>query len=110
MIIKGGSRAGPVQLAWHLQRRDTNESVDILELQSPAENLKEAFRDWQMLAEGTCGIKGLYHANIDPAKDYVMTAQQWQRAIDILEEELKLTGQPRAVIMHEKHGRQHIHV
>ena len=33
MIIKGGSRAGPEQLAKHLQRRDTNEMVDILELQ-----------------------------------------------------------------------------
>lgn len=110
MIIKGGSRAGPSQLAWHLQRRDTNEKVEILELQSPAESLREAFRDWQVLAEGTQGFKGLYHANIDPAKDYVMTPERWSRAVEVLEQELGFDGQPRAVVMHEKKGRQHIHV
>lgn len=110
MIIKGGSRAGPSQLAWHLQRRDTNEKIEILELQSPAGSLKDAFIDWQTLSEGTQGFKGLYHANIDPAKDYVMTPAQWQRAVEVLEEELGFQGQPRAVVMHEKRGRQHIHV
>ena len=34
----------------------------------------------------------------------------WQRAVDRLEEKLGLTGQPRAVVMHEKLGREHIHV
>ena len=110
MIIKGGSRAAPGQLAWHLQRRDTNEKVEILELQSPASTLGEAFRDWQILSEGTRGVKGLYHANIDPAQDYTMTREQWQHAVDLLEKELKLEGQPRAVVMHEKFGREHLHV
>jgi hypothetical protein len=110
MIIKGGSRAGPVQLAAHLQRRDTNERVEILDLQSPTGNLTEAFRDWQTLCEGTRGTKGLYHANIDPAIGYTMTPEQWKRAVDVLEHELGFDGQPRAVVLHEKHGRQHIHV
>jgi hypothetical protein len=110
MIIKGGSRAAPGQLAWHLQRRDTNDRVEILELQSIAPTLGQAFRDWQTLTEGTRGTKGLYHANIDPAKDYTMTREQWQRAVEVLEKELGLEGQPRAVVMHEKYGREHIHV
>jgi hypothetical protein len=110
MIIKGGSRSGPEQLAKHLQRRDTNETVAILELQSPAPNLNEALRDWQTLSEGTLGTKGLYHVNIDPAKEYVLTPEQWQRCVEVLEKELGFEGQPRAVVMHEKHGRQHIHV
>ncbi len=110
MIIKGGSRAAPGQLAWHLQRLDTNDKVEILELQFPTTNLAEAFRDWQTISEGTRGTKGLYHANIDPAKDYTMTREQWQHAVDLLEKELKLEGQPRAVVMHEKLGREHIHV
>jgi hypothetical protein len=110
MIIKGGSRAGPEQLAKHLQRRDKNEMVDILEVQSAAPNLDEAFRDWQTLSEGTRGIKGLYHVNIDPAEDYVMSLEQWQRAVEVLEKELGFEGQPRAVVMHQKHGRQHLHV
>lgn len=110
MIIKGKSRAGPSQLARHLERADTNERVAVLEMQSPAPNLTEAFRDWQALSEGTRGDKGLYHANIDPAETYRMTPEQWTRAVDVLEQELGLQGQPRAVVLHEKHGREHIHV
>jgi hypothetical protein len=110
MIIKGSSRAGPRQLARHLQRTDTNERVEILQLDSPTGNLNEALRDWQFISTGTRGSKGLYHANIDPDARYTMTADQWKIAVDRLEKELGLDGQPRAVVMHEKHGRQHIHV
>lgn len=110
MIIKGASRAGPRQLSRHLARTDTNERVEVLELHSPTASLHEAFRDWQTLADGTRGTKGLYHANIDPDARYDMTPEQWTRAVDVLEEELGLQGQPRAVVLHEKNGRQHIHV
>src|SRR5439155_11414691 len=34
----------------------------------------------------------------------------WFRAVDTLETELGLSGQPRAVVLHEKNGRQHVHV
>lgn len=110
MIIKGGSRAAPKQLGRHLLRTDTNERVQILELQSPIGDLTEALRDWQFLAGGTRGEKGLYHANIDPDARYTMTPDQWRRAVEVLEEKLGFQGQPRAVVLHEKHGRQHIHV
>lgn len=109
MIIKGKSRAGPSQLAHHLGRADTNERVEILQLDS-AGTPAEAFRDWQTYTLATKGKLGLYHANIDPDAKYDMTPQQWMRAVEILEEELGLQGQPRAVVMHEKHGRSHIHV
>jgi hypothetical protein len=110
MIIKGASRRAPDQLAAHLLRTDTNGRVEILELQSPHATLPETFRDWQLLATNTKGTKGLYHANIDPAEQYKMSPEQWKRSVSVLEEELGLQGQPRAVVLHEKHGRQHIHV
>lgn len=110
MIIKGASRAGPKTLSRHLTRTDTNERVKVIELQSPTGSLHEAFRDWQALADGTRGTKGLYHANIDPDARYAMTPEQWSRAVEILEQELGLQGQPRAAVLHEKHGREHIHV
>ena len=109
MIIKGKSRAGPSQLARHLGRADTNERVEILQLDS-AGTPAEAFRDWQTYTLATNGRLGLYHANVDPDAKYDMTPQQWMRAVEILEEELGLQGQPRAVVMHEKNGRAHIHV
>lgn len=110
MIINGSSRGGPKDLAAHLHRVDTNERVEVMELQSPAGSLREAFRDWQALSGMTRGRLGLYHANIDPAEQYRMSPEQWARAVIVLETELGLTGQPRAVVLHEKHGRQHIHV
>ncbi|CCW19998.1 hypothetical protein EBBID32_43690 [Sphingobium indicum BiD32] len=110
MIIKGGSRAGPQQLAAHLLRADTNERVDILELDSAVDDLSATFRDWQTLSEGTRGTKGLYHVNIDPDARYDMTPAQWAEAVAVLEKELGLDGQPRAVVLHEKKGRQHIHI
>lgn len=110
MIIKGSSRKGPVRLARHLLRADTNERVHILELQSPHDELVEAFRDWQVLTDGTRGELGLYHAQINPDARYGMTPEQWERTIAVLEKELGFEGQPRAVVMHEKHGRAHLHV
>lgn len=109
MIIKGKSRAAPSQLARHLGRADTNERIEVLQLDS-AGSTAQAFRDWQTYTLATKGKLGLYHANIDPDAKYEMTPQQWMRAVDILEEELGLQGQPRAVVMHEKNGREHIHV
>lgn len=110
MIVKGGSRGRPGQLAKHLMRTDTNERIEVLELHSGIDDLSATFRDWQTLCEGTRGTKGLYHVNIDPDARYDMTRQQWARAVEVLEKELGLDGQPRAVVMHEKKGRQHIHV
>lgn len=110
MIINGKSRGGPKQLATHLLRADTNERVTVLELPPGCADLADAFKEWQMIAEGTQGKRGLYHANIDPDARYTMTPEQWHRSVEVLERELGLNGQPRAVVMHEKHGRQHLHV
>jgi hypothetical protein len=109
VIIKGKSRAGPSQLARHLGRADTNERVEILQLDS-AGTTEQAFLDWQTYTLATKGKLGLYHANIDPDAKYDMTLEQWLRAVEVLEEELGLQGQPRAIVMHEKNGREHIHV
>lgn len=117
MIIKGGSRGNARWLGAHLTRADTNERIEVMELHtlhddalSSRDRLTETFRDWQILTAGTQGRDGLYHANIDPAIGYDMTAEQWNRAVNVLEEELGLQGQPRAVVLHEKHGRTHLHV
>ncbi|GER06695.1 hypothetical protein GCM10007972_13000 [Iodidimonas muriae] len=111
MIIKGGSRAAPRSLAKHLMRGDTNERVLVLGYDGVAiEDLNAALADMQALASGTRGKKGLYHANIDPHTDYKMTPEQWDRCVAVLEKELGLEGQPRVVVLHEKKGREHIHV
>jgi hypothetical protein len=130
MIAKGASRSGPRQLAVYLmrvERWDTGEPAELLELRSPwaagidggdrhhtADQLIEAFRDWQTLVEGTKqGRDGLYHAEINPEAHYArnMTPEQWKRAAAILAEELGLQDQPCALVLHAgKDDRPHLHV
>ncbi|MEX2206681.1 MAG: relaxase/mobilization nuclease domain-containing protein [Myxococcota bacterium] len=111
MVIKGSSRSNPRQLARHLLRRDQNTTVEILQCDSsPRADLREALEDMQLLAQGTLGTKGLYHAQINPDAKYTLTPEQWRLAADVLEKELGLVNQPRAVVYHEKDGRPHIHV
>lgn len=111
MIIKGSSRGGASQLGPYLLSTKENARAELLELRSPIDNLTESIEDWQTLADGTKqGKKGLYHAQIAPAHGYQMTREQWFRAVDLLEQALGLTGQPRAVVLHNKDGKDHLHV
>jgi Relaxase/Mobilisation nuclease domain len=111
MIIKGSSRAGGAALGVHLNRTDTNERVAVLELRGVSGlNLDEGLREMEALGAGTRCKSPLYHANIDPRADEVLTPQQWSQAVDALEAKLGLTDQPRAVVQHVKEGRAHVHV
>jgi hypothetical protein len=62
------------------------------------------------MGQMTRGSKTLYHAQINPAPGYQMTPAQWQRSAEVLAEKMELANQPRAIVLHEKEGRQHIHV
>ena len=111
MVIKGKSRTNGGQLAAYLLKLDGNERIQIIEHNSPHETLSETFRDWEVLADGVDGKKYLYHAQINPEARYAMTPEQYERAADVLETELRFTGQPRVIVFHEKDdGRQHAHV
>ena len=61
-------------------------------------------------AVGTRCEKSLYHAAISPEPPHQLTPEQRTEAIDALEAKLGLNGHSRVVVMHEKLGRQHIHV
>jgi ATP-dependent exoDNAse (exonuclease V) alpha subunit len=111
MIVRGGSRAGPVRLAMHLQRADTNERVVVEELRGvAARTLTEALREMHALGGGAKSSKTLYHASINVRVTDTMTPERWQKAVDDLERELGLSGQPRVVVRHVKEGREHTHV
>lgn len=111
MIIKGGSRAGASDLAVHLQRVDTNERMEVLGIRGTvARELEGVLREMEATSSGTRCKNPLYHASINTPLHERLGIEGWERAVDRLEEELGLTGQPRAVVMHEKFGREHVHV
>jgi hypothetical protein len=111
MIIKGKSRAGPQQLATHLGNAEKNERVSLVEVRGPiAQDLRGAFVEMDAYALGTHCEKSLYHAAISPEPPHRLTDEQRTAAVDALEARLGLDGHARVIVMHEKLGRQHIHV
>jgi Relaxase/Mobilisation nuclease domain len=111
MVIKGGARGGAVELAAHLVRTDTNERAEVIELRGLlAKDLKGALREMDAQAIGTQCTRTLYHASINVPDDEQLTPQQWAQSVDRLEKHLGLQGHARAVVMHEKQGREHVHV
>ncbi len=111
MIIKGKSRAGPQQLATHLGNAEKNERVSLVETRGTiAQDLRGALVEMDAYAVGTKCERSLYHAAISPEPPHVLTPEQRTEAIDALEKKLGLDGHARLVVMHEKLGRQHIHI
>jgi hypothetical protein len=112
VVIKGKSVAGAKRLATHLERADTNERVEIKELRGVAgRDLHDALREMELIASACPNCKKpFYHASINTRADERMTPEQRAQAIDRLEKELGLSGQPRAVVAHEKKDREHCHV
>jgi len=111
MIIKGKSRSGPAALAAHLGNAEKNERVSLLESRGTvAEDLRGALVEMDAYATGTNCKKSLYHAAISPEPPHRLTPEQRSEAIDVLEKKLGLDGHARVVVMHEKYGREHIHV
>lgn len=110
MICKGGKRSGGASLATHLLKND-NERIVIVEVKGTAtQDLSEALKDMELASKITKAQTGLYHAQINPAKDEAMTPDQWKHSVDEMEKRLGLKDQPRAVVYHEKGGRPHMHV
>jgi hypothetical protein len=111
MIIKGKSRSGPVALAKHLNNAEKNERVSVVETRGTISgDLRGALVEMDAYALGTNCQKSLYHAAISPEPPHILTPEQRTEAIDALEKKLGLDDHARVVVMHEKLGRQHIHV
>ena len=72
------------------------------------QDLREAIDDWRDYSKGTHCDKPIYHAQLNPDRD--LSREEWDKAISIFEKEMGLENHPRAVVMHEKKGREHIHI
>jgi hypothetical protein len=111
MVIKGKSVGGARRLAVHLMRTDTNERAEMKELYGvAAEDLRGALLEMEAVAAGTRCTKPFYHASINTPAHERLTDEQRAKAIQRLAAELGLTGQPYAVVVHEKEGREHCHI
>lgn len=116
MVIRGNIRGNGEQLAHYLLSGETNENVQILEVNGRTnatdKYLHQTMQGMSLTAELTKSQKGLYHAQINPAytEDRQMSHKDWLRAADILAQELGLDEQRRVVVLHTKKNRTHAHV
>lgn len=98
-------------LALHLGNAETNERILLIETKGTvAEDLAGALSEMDSLALGTLCTKPLYHAAISPEPPHRLTPAQRLEAVAALEEKLGLTGHARIVVLHEKEGREHLHI
>src|ERR1035437_41729 len=117
MILKGNQRAGGQQLAAHLMNSFDNERVEVAEVRGAvAQDLSGAFAEWAAEARATRCEKYIYSLSLSPDQAQGrLTREQYLDLIARTERSLKLIGQPRAVVFHEKRDkdgtlRQHAHV
>ncbi len=116
MIIKGSSRGGDAadvrRLAVHLLDGSANEQVRIVQLRDcAATTLPAALDEMRAISLGTKTRRCLYHASINlaPSEAADMGAH-WNAAVAELERGLGLVGHQRAVVIHCKQGRKHVHI
>jgi hypothetical protein len=111
VIIKGGARGNGAQLGRYLVTPGHNDHVSVIEVRGTvAEDVPGAVREMDAVALCTRCTKPLYHASINtPAHERLSPAQR-MTAVDRLEAALGFTGQPRVVVVHEKDGREHMHI
>ncbi len=112
MIAKGNQRARAQELATHLLNAHDNEHVEIADIRHAiANDLHGAFQEWEAIASGTKCQKFLYSLSINPnPTDGRLTRDQYMDFIARAEAKQGLMDQPRVIVFHVKHGREHCHV
>lgn len=109
MILVGNQRGGAKELALHLLK-DENDHVDIHELRGfAARDLRGAFNEAYAVSRGTRCRQYLYSCSLNPPASAHVRTEDFEAAITRIESALGLTGQPRAIVFHEKAGRRHAH-
>jgi hypothetical protein len=110
MILKGSQRGGGQDLAVHLMRADDNEHIALHELRGFASGtLKDAFRETEAISRGTKCRQYLFSLSLSPPEGECVSVDVFAQTINRIEDRLGLSGQPRAIVFHEKEGRRHAH-
>lgn len=109
MILVGNSRGGAKNLADHLISHE-NDHATVHELRGFASNnLHGALNESYAVSRGTKCQKFLFSLSLNPPPQEQVSTESFEAAINKVEDRLGLSGQPRAIVFHEKEGRRHAH-
>lgn len=110
MILKASQRGGGLQLARHLMNDVDNDHVELHEVRGfVASSLQGAFKEAHAVSRGTRCRQFLFSVSLNPPETERVPIEAFETAISAIEERMGLSGQPRAIIFHEKEGRRHAH-
>ena len=111
MILKGSQRSGAKALADHLMNDRDNDHVSCLELRDfSSDQLHGALNEMHAISKATQCKQFMFSLSLNPPQDHIATEQDFLEAADRAEQQLGLSDQPRAIVVHEKEGRRHAHV
>lgn len=109
MILHGNQRGGAKNLALHLLK-DENEHVELHELRGfVSHDLVAALGEIHAVSKGTKAKQFLFSLSLNPPPKEDVPTSAFENAITRVEDKLGLSGQPRAIVFHEKEGRRHAH-
>ena len=114
MILQGNARGGAKDLAAHLLKEE-NDHVEVHDLRGfVSDDLVSALNEAHAISRGTKAKQFLFSLSLNPPANECVSTQNFEGAISRIEAKLGLSGQPRAIVFHEKRGadgqpRRHCH-
>lgn len=110
MILKGNQRANGRDLALHLLNAEDNDHIQLHDLRGfLADDLMGALQETEAISLGTKCQQYLFSLSLSPPISAVVSVEEFEATIAAIEQRLGLSGQPRAIVFHEKLGRRHAH-
>lgn len=113
MILEGNERGYGAELARHLMNPRENDHVTVHAVDGfVADDLFGAFAEAEAISGATQCQKYLFSLTLNPPPDAdvpVEVFEQTVEQVEQVEQRLGLSGQPRAIVFHEKNGRRHAH-
>ncbi|MEB3245101.1 MAG: relaxase/mobilization nuclease domain-containing protein [Vampirovibrionales bacterium] len=110
MILNGNQRGGAKELAMHLLKEE-NEHVEVHQLRGfVSQNLVGALNEAYAISKETKCRRFVYSLSLNPPPNEWVSIADFEKALEQAEQRLGLTGQPRAIVFHEKEQRRHCHV
>lgn len=114
MILHGNQRGGAKNLALHLMK-DENETVQVFDVRGfISRDVMGALTESYALSRATKCRQHMYSLSLNPPKDKDVSDKHFMEAVELAEQRLGLSEQPRVIVFHEKYGsdgklRKHAH-
>ena len=110
MILEGNERGYGSELARHLLNPRDNDHVTVHAVDGfVAEDIFGAFAEAEAISNATQCQKYLFSLSLNPPMDAEVSVETFEATVAQVEKRLGLSGQPRAIVFHEKNGRRHAH-